>query len=66
MDMWGSQTKMNIEIVFDVDTLVLGLIIFVARVTDVTLGTLRTVSIVQGRTKMAFFLTLNLPFLALC
>ncbi len=47
---------MNIEIVFDAETLVLGLIIFVARVTDVTLGTLRTVSIVQGRTKMAFSL----------
>ncbi len=43
---------MNIEIVFDAETLVLGLIICVARVTDVTLGTLRTVSIVQGRTKM--------------
>lgn len=47
---------MNVEIVLDIETLVLGLIIFVARVTDVTLGTLRTVSIVQGRTKMAFFL----------
>ena len=47
---------MNIEMVWDIETLVLGVIIFVARVADVSLGTLRTVSIVQGRTKMAFLL----------
>ena len=37
-------------------TLLLGLGIFAARVGDVTLGTIRTISIVQGRTKTAFFL----------
>lgn len=37
-------------------TLLLGLGIFLARVGDVSLGTIRTISIVQGRTKTAFFL----------
>lgn len=34
----------------------LGILIFLARVVDVSVGTLRTISIVQGRTKIAFFL----------
>jgi len=34
----------------------LGVIVFLARIVDVSLGTLRTISIVQGRTKVAFFL----------
>lgn len=34
----------------------LGIAVFFARVVDVSLGTLRTISIVQGRTKLAFFL----------
>jgi uncharacterized protein YebE (UPF0316 family) len=34
----------------------LGIIVFFARVVDVSVGTLRTISIVQGRTKLAFFL----------
>jgi uncharacterized protein YebE (UPF0316 family) len=34
----------------------LGILVFCARVVDVSLGTLRTISIVQGRTKIAFFL----------
>ncbi|HNS74342.1 MAG TPA: DUF5698 domain-containing protein, partial [bacterium] len=37
-------------------TLLTGLIIFFARVTDVTLGTVRTIAIVHGRTKIAFML----------
>jgi len=35
---------------------VLGVIIFFARIIDVSVGTLRTISIIQGRSKMAFFL----------
>ena len=34
----------------------LGILIFFARIIDVSVGTLRTISIVQGRTKIAFFL----------
>jgi uncharacterized protein YebE (UPF0316 family) len=41
---------------FDYSTLLLGLVIFLARVTDVSMGTMRTISIVQGRTKIAFLL----------
>jgi uncharacterized protein YebE (UPF0316 family) len=35
---------------------ILGVLIFFARIIDVSVGTLRTISIVQGRTKIAFFL----------
>jgi uncharacterized protein YebE (UPF0316 family) len=42
----------------DLATIVTGLLIFLARVTDVSVGTMRTISIVQGRTKTAFFLGL--------
>jgi len=38
------------------DIWLLGILIFLARVVDVSVGTLRTISIVQGRTKIAFFL----------
>jgi uncharacterized protein YebE (UPF0316 family) len=41
---------------FDCPTMLLGLVIFLARVTDVSMGTMRTISIVQGRTKIAFLL----------
>ena len=34
----------------------LGILIFFARIIDVSVGTVRTISIIQGRTKMAFFL----------
>jgi len=34
----------------------LGGLIFFARIIDVSVGTLRTISIIQGRTKVAFFL----------
>jgi uncharacterized protein YebE (UPF0316 family) len=34
----------------------LGILIFFARIIDVSVGTLRTISIIQGRTKIAFFL----------
>ena len=35
---------------------ILGVLVFLARVIDVSVGTLRTISIIQGRTKVAFFL----------
>jgi uncharacterized protein YebE (UPF0316 family) len=40
----------------DAATLLTGLAVFLSRVTDVTLGTMRTISIVQGRTVTAFAL----------
>ncbi|HVO85261.1 MAG TPA: DUF5698 domain-containing protein [Syntrophobacteria bacterium] len=43
---------------FQLQTLLLGILIFFARVTDVSMGTMRTISIVQGRTKIAFVLGL--------
>jgi uncharacterized protein YebE (UPF0316 family) len=42
--------------IFDSATLLLGLVIFAARVIDVSLGTIRTIVIVQGKTLVAFFL----------
>lgn len=36
----------------------LGVLVFLARIIDVSVGTLRTISIIQGRTKIAFFLAL--------
>jgi len=41
---------------FDLITLLTGALIFCARIIDVSLGTLRTISIVQGRTRAAFCL----------
>ena len=40
----------------DLSTLLLGLLIFFARVVDVSLGTIRTIVIVQGKTTVAFVL----------
>lgn len=40
----------------DSATLLLGLFVFLARVGDVSLGTLRTLTIVQGRTRLSFVL----------
>jgi uncharacterized protein YebE (UPF0316 family) len=40
----------------DQTTLLLGLLIFIARVVDVSLGTIRTIVIVQGKTSVAFLL----------
>ncbi len=42
----------------DTNVLATGVIIFVARVCDVSIGTLRTIITVQGRTVIAFFLAL--------
>jgi len=42
----------------DMETLATGILIFFARIADVSLGTVRTISIVQGRTTRAFFLGL--------
>jgi uncharacterized protein YebE (UPF0316 family) len=36
----------------------LGILVFFARIVDVSVGTLRTISIIQGRTKVAFFLAI--------
>lgn len=44
--------------IFETATLVTGILVFLARVFDVTMGTLRTISIVQGRTTAAFFMGL--------
>ncbi|MBD3366949.1 MAG: DUF2179 domain-containing protein [Candidatus Eisenbacteria bacterium] len=41
---------------FTAATIITGIIIFAARVIDVSLGTLRTISTVQGRTRAAFIL----------
>ena len=35
---------------------ILGILVFLARIVDVSVGTLRTISIIQGRSKVAFFL----------
>jgi uncharacterized protein YebE (UPF0316 family) len=43
---------------FEINIWLLGIFVFIARVIDVSLGTLRTISIVQGRTKVAFFLAI--------
>jgi uncharacterized protein YebE (UPF0316 family) len=40
----------------DPATLLTGALIFLARIIDVTLGTVRTINIVHGRTRTAFFL----------
>ncbi|HEY7751042.1 MAG TPA: DUF5698 domain-containing protein, partial [Ignavibacteriaceae bacterium] len=37
---------------------ILGILVFLARVIDVSVGTLRTISIVQGRTKLSFVLAI--------
>ena len=41
---------------FDAVTILIGVVVFLARVADVSMGTMRTISIVQGRTKIAFIL----------
>ena len=41
---------------FDMNIFLMGLIIFVARICDVSIGTVRTIITVQGRTALAFFL----------
>ncbi|MCJ8500171.1 DUF2179 domain-containing protein [Desulfatitalea alkaliphila] len=41
---------------FDSAVLVTGMIVFVARICDVAIGTVRTIVTVQGRTVIAFFL----------
>lgn len=40
----------------DLHTLLTGLLVFMIRIVDVSLGTIRTISTVQGRTKAAFLL----------
>jgi uncharacterized protein YebE (UPF0316 family) len=43
---------------FELEILLTGLIIFVARICDVAIGTVRTIITVQGRTVIAFFLAI--------
>jgi uncharacterized protein YebE (UPF0316 family) len=43
---------------FDTHILITGLVIFVARICDVSIGTVRTIITVQGRTAIAFFLAI--------
>lgn len=43
---------------FDTEILITGLIIFVARICDVSIGTVRTIITVQGRSVIAFFLAI--------
>lgn len=43
---------------FEPNILLTGLVIFVARICDVSLGTMRTIITVQGRTVVAFFLAI--------
>ncbi|MDA8137469.1 MAG: DUF5698 domain-containing protein [Desulfobacteraceae bacterium] len=43
---------------FDTHILITGLIIFVARICDVSIGTVRTIITVQGRSVVAFFLAI--------
>jgi len=42
----------------DVNTLVIGFLIFLARIGDVSIGTVRTIVTVQGRSVVAFFLAI--------
>lgn len=44
------------EIGFDIKTLITGVLILLARTADVTMGTLRTISIIRGKSRTAFFL----------
>ena len=43
---------------FDQSVLLTGLLVFVARICDVSIGTIRTIVTVQGRTVLAFFLAI--------
>jgi uncharacterized protein YebE (UPF0316 family) len=50
--------SLTMGIGLDAHTIALGFVVFLARVFDVTMGTLRTISTVQGRTRAAFALGL--------
>jgi uncharacterized protein YebE (UPF0316 family) len=43
---------------FDIPILITGILVFIARITDVSIGTVRTIVTVQGRTSIAFCLAL--------
>jgi len=45
-----------VEILFDSGVLLTGILVFLSRIGDVGIGTMRTISMVHGRAKMAFFL----------
>ncbi len=44
------------EVIFDIETFLTGLLIFAARIVDVSVGTVRLLAIVSGRTFLAFVL----------
>jgi uncharacterized protein YebE (UPF0316 family) len=49
---------MEAACMFEVNTLMTGVLIFLARICDVSLGTVRTIITVQGRSVIAFFLAI--------
>jgi len=50
--------KKSFEPMLDLNIIVTGIIIFLARICDVSIGTVRTIVTVQGRTTIAFFLAI--------
>jgi len=46
------------DAILDVNTLVIGFLIFLARIGDVSIGTVRTIMTVQGRSVVSFFLSI--------
>lgn len=48
--------KMDLAVIINQTDWQYGFVIFVARIVDVSLGTLRTISVVHGRTMMSFWL----------
>lgn len=53
---FSSEMLESMHIGLDPGTLLIGILVFFARIGDVSLGTMRTIAIVHGRTKEAFFL----------
>lgn len=44
------------ELGIDINTILIGILIFLARIMDVSIGTFRTICVVQGRIRLSFFL----------
>ena len=51
-----NNSLISMELGFDISTIATGILVFLARIFDVTMGTIRTISIVHGRAKTAFVL----------
>jgi len=56
MDLPEERRGATVDSLWGGSILITGLLVFCARVVDVSMGTMRTISIVQGRTTTAFFL----------